>query len=129
MSSTMLLLASLLALSELDAQPKGGFAQPPPPKDVTITAIAGVVAAGAKWTPIWQGNETADGITASEDGGLLMAQEQTNHINKLDKNGKFSVFLSNPHGPGSVAIGPKGRIFAVERTCTDPGGHLGTKPE
>src|SRR5437764_14635561 len=109
MSSTMLLLTFLPALVELNAQPKE-FPQPPPPKNVTITGIAGVVEAGAKWTPIWQGNETADGITASEDGGLLMAQEQTNHINKLDKNGKFSVFLSNQHGTGSVAIGPKGRL-------------------
>jgi hypothetical protein len=29
---------------------------------------------------------------------------------------------SNGHGPGAVAIGPKNRILAVERTCTDPGG-------
>jgi sugar lactone lactonase YvrE len=28
-----------------------------------------------------------------------------------------------------VAIGPKGRILVVERTCTDPGGHMGSKPE
>jgi len=84
--------------------------------------MPGVIEAGAKWTLVWQGNENADGIVGSDDGGLLFAQEQTNHINKLDKNGKFSVFLSNPHGPGAVAIGPKGRILAVERTCTDPGG-------
>ncbi len=59
----------------------------------------------------------------------MFAQEQTNRINKLDKNGKFSVFLSNPHGPGAVAFGPKGQVFTVERSCTDPGGHMGIKPE
>jgi len=126
-TTTHILLTSILFGGVVAAQPKG-FPQPSPPRDVTITAIPGVVEAGAKWTMVWQGNETADGITGTDDGGLLFAQEQTNHINKLDKNGKFSVFLDNPHGPGSVAIGPKGRIFAVERTCTDPGGHLGTKP-
>ena len=94
-----------------------------------MTAIPGVIEAGAKWTLVWQGNETADGIVGTDDGGLLFAQEQTNHINKLDKDGKFSVYLSNPHGPGAVAIDPKGRILAVERTCTDPGGHLGVKPD
>ncbi len=94
-----------------------------------MTAIPGVIEAGAKWTLVWQGNETADGIVGTDDGGLLFAQEQTNHINKLDRDGKFSVYLSNPHGPGAVAIDPKGRILAVERTCTDPGGHLGVKPD
>jgi len=126
--STLLLLVSVLSFSQLVAQQKG-FPQPPPARDVTVTAIPGVIEAGEKWTLVWQGAENADGIAGTDDGGLLFAQEQTNHINKLDKNGKFSVYLSNPHGPGAVAIGPKGRILAVERSCTDPGGHLGTKPD
>jgi gluconolactonase len=83
-----------------------------------------VIQAGAKWIKVWQGNENADGIVGI-DGGVLFAQEQTSHVNKLDKNDKFSVFLTNGHGPGAVSVGPKGRIFVVERTCTDPGG----KPE
>ncbi len=126
--TTQLLLVSVFSVSQLVAQPKG-FPQPAPARDATVTAIPGVIDAGVKWTQVWWGNETADGIVGTDDGGLLMAQEQTNHINKLDKNGKFSAFLSNPHGPGAVAIGPKGRILAVERSCTDPGGHLGAKPD
>lgn len=118
---------SALAASPLGAQPKG-FPQPAPAKEVTVTAIPGVIEAGAKWTLVWQGNETADGIVGFNDG-LLFAQEQTNRINRLDKNGKFSTYLTNAHGPGAIAIGPKGRIVAVERTCTDPGGHLGTTPD
>ncbi len=130
-STSQVVLVSVLAFGALLAQDKQqkGFAQPPPAREVKVTAIPGVIDAGAKWTQVWQGNETSDGIVGTDDGGLLFAQEQTNHINKLDKNGKFSVYLSNPHGPGAVAIGPKGRILVVERTCTDPGGHLGTKPE
>jgi gluconolactonase len=127
--TAQLFLISALSFSHLAAQQKKGFPQPPPAKEVTVTAIPGVIEAGAKWTAVWQGNETADGIVGTDDGGLLFAQEQTNHINKLDKNGKFSVYLSNPHGPGAVAIGPKGRILAVERSCTDPGGHQGVKPD
>lgn len=127
-SRTQILLASALFSIPLVAQPRS-FPQPPPAKEVTITAIPGVVAAGTKWTQIWQGNETADGIVGTKDGGLLFAQEQTNRINKLDKNGKFSVFLATAHGPGAVAIGPKGQILTVERSCTDPGGHLGVQPE
>ena len=58
----------------------------------------GVIAAGAKWTLVWQGNENADGIAGTNDGGLLFAQEQINQVSKLDKNGKFSAFLTNGHG-------------------------------
>lgn len=117
--------AAVLCLNTLVAQQGGqqrNFPQPPPAKDVTVTAIPGVIDAGAKWTLVWQGAENADGIVGTDDGGLIFAQEQTNHINKLAKDGKFSVYLSNAHGPGAVAIGPKGRVLAVERTCTDPGG-------
>jgi gluconolactonase len=120
-STTPLLLLSVLSVSQLVAQPRN-FPQPAPAREATVTAIPGVIDAGAKWTLVWQGNENADGIVGAPDGGLLFAQEQTNHINKLDKNDKFSVFLATAHGPGAVAIGPKGRILAVERTCTDPGG-------
>jgi gluconolactonase len=122
-STTLPLLTSVLSLSQLIAQQRS-FPVPPPPKDVTVSAIPGVIQAGAKWTLVWQGNENADGIVGF-DGGLLFAQEQTNHINKLDSHDKFSVFLSSGHGPGAVAVGPKRRIIVVERTCTDPGG----KPE
>jgi gluconolactonase len=115
-------------LGGLAAQPRS-FPQPAPAKEATVTAISGVIAAGAKWTLVWQGNENADGIAGTNDGGLLFAQEQINQVSKLDKNGKFSAFLTNAHGPGAVSIGPKGRILVVERTCTDPGGHQGMKPE
>jgi gluconolactonase len=126
-SSTTLLALTVLSLAQLGAQPRT-FPQPPPAKEVTITAIPGVIDAGAKWKLVWQGKENADGILGFKDG-LLFAQEQTNHVNMLDKNDKFSVYLSNGHGPGAVAIGPKGHVIVVERTCTDPGGHMGGKPE
>lgn len=125
-STTRILLLTTLSLSQLIAQPRR-FPQPPPAKEVTITAIPGVIDAGAKWQMVWQGTATADGIIGFKDG-LLFAQEQTNQINRLDKNDKFSVYLKNPHGPGAIAIGPKGQILVVERTCTDPGGHMGMKP-
>jgi len=123
------LLCALVAapLAAQPAQPKQ-FPQPAALKDVTITAIPGVIDAGVKWKEVWHGDATADGIIGFE-GGVLSAQEQTNHVNRLDKNGKFSVYLDTPHGPGAVAIGSKGQIYMVERSCTDPGGHLGTKPE
>ena len=128
-SSALVVLVSALSATTLFAQGKQkGFTNPAPPKEVTVTEIPGVIAAGAKWTLVWQGNENADGIAGTDDGGLLFAQEQLDQVSKLDKNGKYSAFLTNPHGPGAVSIGPKNRIIVVERTCTDPGGHKGGNP-
>jgi gluconolactonase len=118
--TTRLLVVFVISLCQLAAQRP--FTQPPPAKEVTVTAIPGVIDAGAKWTVVWQGSENADGIIGTKDGGLLFAQEQSNHVMKLDKKGKVSIFLS-ANGPGAVAIGPPmDRIIVVERTCTDPGG-------
>ena len=90
-------------------------------RDVTVTAIPDVIAAGAKWQLVWQGTDNADGIVGTSDGGLLFAQEQPNDIRKLDKNDKDSVYVKDTHGAGAVAIDAQGRILAVQRTCTDPG--------
>ena len=107
-SKTQLLLLFALSIGELIAQPRT-FPQPPPPKEVTITAIPGIIDAGAKWKLVWQGDSNADGIVGYKDG-LLFAQEQTNHVNFLDKNDKFSVFLTTGHGPGAVTIDPKATL-------------------
>jgi gluconolactonase len=98
-----------------------GFAQPQGPRTVTVTEIPGVVSAGATWRIAWQGPDNADGLVATPDGGLLFAQEQPNRVSKLDQNDRFSVVLSGTHGAGSLALDSKGRILAVERSCTDPG--------
>jgi gluconolactonase len=95
--------------------------QQPPLREVTITAIPGVVNAGSTWTLAWAGTDNADGIVGAPDGGLLFAQEQPNRVSKLDKNDKKSVFVEGTHGAGSLSMDTKGRIFAAERTCTDPG--------
>ena len=102
---------------------EGGFPQPAPEKEVTITAIPGVIAAGAKWKLVWQGPDNADGIVGTKDGGLLFAQEQPSTVGFLDKNDKFSIFARDTHGTGALGIDYKGRVIGVERTCSDPGGN------
>jgi gluconolactonase len=118
-------LACVLALSAgAAAQQKGGgrgFGQPEGTREVTVMAIPGVVAAGAQWKLAWQGTDNADGIIGSSDGGLLFAQEQPSRISKLDRNDKVSVFLEDTHGTGALSMDAKGGLWAVQRTCTDPG--------
>jgi gluconolactonase len=98
-------------------------AQAPMPgaRVVTVSAIPGVVAAGSQWSIAWQGPDNADGIVGTADGGLLFAQEQPNKISKLDSKDHVTSFLEDTHGTGAVSLDPKGRVFVVERTCTDPG--------
>ena len=93
-----------------------GPAQPQGERDVTITEIPGIVAAGAKWTKVYQvpGN-SADGIVATSDGGVLMAGEDLNQVTKLDQSGKASVFIADTHGAGSLSVDRQGRVYAVQR--------------
>ncbi len=95
--------------------------QQPAVRPVTVSAIPGVIAAGATWTLAWAGTDNADGIVGTPDGGLLFTQEQPNRVSKLDRNDKVSVYVEGTHGAGSVSMDTRGRLFAAERTCTDPG--------
>jgi gluconolactonase len=121
------LLASTLGLGliAVGQQPNAGgtFPQPAPAKEVTVTALPGVISAGAKWKLVWQGPDNADGIVGTKDGGLLFAQEQPSTVGMLDKNDKFSIFVKDTHGTGALGIDAKGRLVGAERTCSDPGGH------
>jgi gluconolactonase len=97
--------------------------QQPGEKAVTITAIPGVIGAHAKWERVWSAPMNIDGMTTAPDGSVLFAQEQSNSIMKLWPNGKVWVAWPYVHGGGAVSIDAAGRVFALERTCTDPGWH------
>ena len=86
------------------------------PREYTVTAIPGVIAAGQQWKEVWQvdGNN-ADGIIASSDGGLLIAQNDNSAVVKLDKNGKTSVAYMGTNTGGSVAMNSKGALFLLSR--------------
>jgi gluconolactonase len=91
----------------------------PGEQEVNITAIEGVVADGAEWELVWADFYTADGITATADGGVLFAQEQTDTIRKLDINHQEYIYAENTNGAGSISFDKEGRLFAVQRTCTE----------
>lgn len=89
-------------------------------RDVTVRGIPGVVADGVEWQIVWASFYTADGIVGTQDGGVMFAQEQTDKIIKLDGEGREHVYIENTNGAGSVSIDNQGRVFAVQRTCTEP---------
>lgn len=87
---------------------------------VKITAIPNVIAADAKWELVWADFVTADGMVGTPDGGVLFAQEQTDKIIKLDANHKQYTVVENTNGAGAVSMDNEGRIYAVQRACTEP---------
>jgi gluconolactonase len=96
----------------------GGPGAPAPPsvRNYTVTEIPGVIAAGRKWTFVWQerGNN-GDGIVGTRDGGLLIAQNDSSRVVKLDRNGKASVAYADTHTGGALSMSSKGDLFVVER--------------
>lgn len=94
----------------------GAAAAAPGPKEYTVTEIPGVVAAGEKWKEIWEvdGNN-ADGIIATKDGGILIAQNDNSDVVKLDKNGKTSVEYVETNTGGALAMNSKGALFVNNR--------------
>ncbi len=88
----------------------------PGPREYTVTEIPGVVAGGQKWKEIWEvdGNN-ADGIIATKDGGLLIAQNDKSDVVKLDKNGKISLAFAGTNTGGAIAMNSKGAMFVDNR--------------
>jgi gluconolactonase len=92
----------------------------PGERETTIPAIPGVVNAGGKGEIVWADFETADGIVGTPDGGVIFAQEQTDTIRKLAADGREYTVLGPTRGVGSVSLDAQGRLYGVERTCTEP---------
>ena len=99
---------------------------PQPARDVTTTAIPGVVGAGLKWTKVWQAaGNSADGLIPDAVGNILVAQEDYDAVLKIDGDGKTSVFVAGAKGIGSLSMDRQGRLYGAHRT-ERPGS---TKPD
>jgi gluconolactonase len=91
-------------------------AGPPTPRDYTIKEIPGVIAGGQKWKSIWTGTgNNADGIIATKDGGILVAQNTDSKVMEIDKNNKVSFPYTDTNTGGAVSMNKKGALFLVSR--------------
>jgi gluconolactonase len=116
-TTTILLSSVLLAGLSLGA---AAAEMLPGERAANVTAIPGVVAAGTEWQLIWADFATADGIVGTPDGGVIFAQEQTDKVIKLGPDNKQYTVVNDTHGAGSVSLDAQGRLFAAQRTCTEP---------
>ena len=103
--------------------PLATFKAPPgfkPPSgeavDYSINAIRGVIASGARWKMLWtvEGNN-ADGIVATSDGVLLIAQNSNSAVIQLDQNGRETVLFRDTNTGGALSISKSGALFIVQR--------------
>jgi gluconolactonase len=89
---------------------------PPPPADYTVSEIPGVIAAGQKWTKLWEASgNNGDGILADKSGDLLIAQNHNSAVVKLDKTGNATTVYKDTHTGGALSMNKKGNLFMVER--------------
>jgi gluconolactonase len=95
---------------------RGAAAAAPTTNEYTVIEIPGVIAAGQRWTSVYQttGNN-ADGIMAAEDGGLLIAQNDNGLVLKLDRNNQTSVAYRDTNTGGALSQNTKGALFVASR--------------
>ena len=85
-------------------------------RDYKVTEIPGVIAAGQKWKSLWQQmGDNGDGIVGSPDGGLLIAQNDSSDVLKIDNQGKPSIVFKDTNTGGSLSMNSRGALFIVER--------------
>jgi gluconolactonase len=96
---------------------RGGAAAPAQGiRDYTVAEIPGVIAGGQKWKFLWQeAGNNGDGIVGTDDGGLLLAQNDNSKVLRLDRDGRPSVAYLDTHTGGALSINKKGATFIVQR--------------
>ena len=97
-------------------QGRGADAGNPMSRDYTVTAIPGVIAAGQRWTMLWQGTgNNADGILSVDDGSVWIAQNDNSDILKVERNGNATVLYRDTNTGGAVAVDGKGNVYVAAR--------------
>jgi sugar lactone lactonase YvrE len=85
-------------------------------RDYKVVEIPDVIAAGQKWKSLWQQmGDNGDGIVGSPDGALLIAQNDSSDVLRLDDQGKTSIVYTDTNTGGSLSMNSRGALFIVER--------------
>ena len=107
-SATLLMSAAVVSAPHLETPVHGQDIQP-------VNGIPGIVAAGSRFTQVFQAvGNNVDGIVSAADGSLLASQEDNNTVLRVDKDDRASVYLAGV-AVGSLSIDRQGRLFAVRR--------------
>ena len=89
---------------------------PPAHREYQVSAIPGVIAAGATWKTLWTGTgNNADGPIATPDGGVLFAQNSDSKVLKIDAQGAVSYPYADTNTGGALSRSKQGALFIVQR--------------
>lgn len=93
-----------------------GPAAPQGVREYAVTEIPGVIAAGQRWTFHWQeAGNNGDGIVGTDDGGLLIAQNDNSRVLKLDAKGGTTIVHTDTRTGGALSMNAAGALFINER--------------
>lgn len=111
----MFLLATIanaaVAANTLNA-PTGRAAAPP--RELTATAIPGVIAAGTKTQLLGAGFKGTEGAIAMPDGSVVFCEFDANRLVRVDAAGRFSIYLEDSNRPIGLGYDTEGRLIAAE---------------
>lgn len=98
------------------AVPPAPVAIPELPPASDIVGIPNVIAAGQSWETVWswRGNN-ADGIIATEDGGVMFANNNASNVIRLNPDGSAEIVFDNTNTGGALSRNKQGELFLMDR--------------
>ena len=80
------------------------------------SAISGVIDAGHDWELVWSWNgNQADGHIATDDGGLLFANNDASNVIQLNPDGSAEIVHDNTNTGGALSRSKNGDLFVINR--------------
>lgn len=92
-------------------------ASPEPPAPAASLAIAGVIAAGQHWETVWSwGGNNADGMIATEEGGVMFANNDASNVIRINADGTSAEIVhDDTNTGGALSRNKQGELFLLER--------------
>jgi sugar lactone lactonase YvrE len=89
---------------------------PPPAREYKVNAIPGLIKGGLRWQLVWEttGNN-GDGILATPDGGVMIAQNDKSQVLRISADGKASVAFTDTRTGGALTRSPDGKLYVNSR--------------
>jgi sugar lactone lactonase YvrE len=88
-------------------------------RNYSVAAIPSVIEAGKSWDEVWrQEGNVADGIIASDDGGLLVPRADRSDVIELTPGGQVTVRFRDTPGGVALSRNKQGALFIAQRLPT-----------
>jgi enterochelin esterase-like enzyme/sugar lactone lactonase YvrE len=88
------------------------------PKPVAVAAkindrgVYAILEPGSDWQLLGQGYQLTADSTVDRQGNVYFTDHHNNHIDKIDLEGKITIWKEDSGGSHGIAFGPDGRLYA-----------------